>query len=69
MQHRSVTRLFDEQIGHYSQDIISAKTSPVISLCLRWIKNKKFKRKIGICEFGGGAGQLLSKIEEKYKNV
>lgn len=69
MQHRSVARLFDEQIEHYSQDIISAKTSPVISLCLRWIKRKKFKRKIKICEFGGGAGQLLNEIGKSYPNV
>lgn len=65
MQHNSVKRLFREQLNYYLRRDQSAAISPIIPLFLDWAKGKKIK-KIEICEFGGSAGQLLTKIAEKY---
>ena len=62
MQHKSVKNLFKEQVEHYSKKD-QAINSRIIPLVLEWLKNKKVNRKINICEFGGGAGQLLKEIE------
>lgn len=67
-QHPSVEKLFQEQVKHYS-----AAEQPIDSLVvdyfLDWVKKKKIKRKLKICEFGGGVGQLLAKMEKHYPNV
>src|SRR3989344_2591414 len=68
MQHRSVKKLFKDQIQHYIKKD-QAANSKVISLVLEWIHDKKHKKKIKICEFGVGAGQLLNEIQKKYPNV
>lgn len=68
MQDRSVEKLFKEQVGHYSQED-QASDSYIISLVLDWIKKKKINRKVKICEFGGGAGQLLNAIKKSYANA
>lgn len=68
MQDTSVKKLFKEQVGHYSEED-QATDSYIISLVSDWIKKKKFTRKIKICEFGGGAGQLLNEIGKSYPNA
>ncbi len=68
MQDKSVEKLFKEQLEHYSQED-QAKDSYIISLVLDWIKKKKFDRKVDICEFGGGAGQLLNEIRKSCPNA
>ena len=68
MQDKSVEKLFKEQVEHYSQED-RVKESYALPLVLEWIKKKKFKRKAEICEFGGGAGQLLNEIRKSYPNV
>lgn len=67
MQDKSVEKLFKEQVKHYSH-VDRIKDSYALPLVLDWIKKKKFKRKIEICEFGGGAGQLLNEIRKSYPN-
>lgn len=67
MQHKSVERLFKEQVQHYSNKN-QYKSSPLIPFILKWLKDKKPNEKIEICEFGGGAGQLLDKIRKSYPN-
>lgn len=68
MQDKSVEKLFKEQIEHYSQED-RVKDSYALPLVLDWIKKKKFNKKLEICEFGGGAGQLLNEIRKSYSNV
>lgn len=68
MQHKSVQRLFKEQINYYSKKEQSLNSS-IIPLVFGWLKSKKFNKAIEICEFGGGAGQLLNKIGKSYPNV
>lgn len=68
MQDKSVEKLFKEQIEHYSQ-ADRVKDSYALPLVLDWIKKKKFNKKLEICEFGGGAGQLLNEIRKSYSNV
>ncbi|KKS12499.1 hypothetical protein A2971_01430 [Candidatus Gottesmanbacteria bacterium RIFCSPLOWO2_01_FULL_46_21] len=65
MQHPSVSKFFQEEIEIYSRDD-QAIDSPVLSLLFQWIKSKYFHKNIEICEFGGGAGQLLNKVREQY---
>ena len=68
MQDKSVGKLFKEQIGHYSQkDLVN--DSHIISLLRDWMKKEKINGKVQICEFGGGAGQLLNKIGKFYPNA
>lgn len=68
MQDKSVEKLFKEQLEHYSQED-QAKDSYIISLVLDWLRKKKIKRKVEICEFGGGAGQLLNEVGKSYPNA
>lgn len=68
MQHLSVEKLFQEQIKHYSRAEQSID-SPIIYHFLSWVNKKKMKKTLKICEFGGGAGQLLNKIGEYYPNA
>lgn len=65
MQHPSVKKLFKEQVRLYSQKD-QYKHSPLALLILEWLKNKKTTDKLKICEFGGGAGQLLEEIRKFY---
>lgn len=65
MQDPSVQRLFQEQLKYYSRRDQSAGASPVISLFLDWAKKKE---RLNICEFGGGAGLLLAKLQQKFPN-
>ncbi len=65
MQHSSVKDLFKEQIRHYSREDQSTN-SYLIDLILRWIGSKKNRKLLKVCEFGGGAGQLLNKIRKNY---
>jgi len=65
MQHTSVQDLFREQIKHYSKKE-QALDSQIIPQVLKWLKSKKVSKKIDICEFGGGAGQLLNEIRKSY---
>lgn len=65
MQHASVKQLFKEQVKQYSHKD-QYKHSPLAHLVLGWLKNKKTNKKIKICEFGGGAGQLLGEIQKSY---
>lgn len=67
MQHISVERLFREQLQRYSHKD-QYKHSPLTHLILEWLKEKKADGKIEICEFGGGAGQLLGEIRKSYPN-
>lgn len=68
MQHASVKKLFKEQIKHYSEND-QYSNSPITPLILEWLKRKKPNKKIEICEFGGGNGQLLSRIQRVYPNT
>ncbi len=68
MQDKSVEKLFKEQVGHYSQED-QATDSSIISLVSDWIKKNKGNRKVKICEFGGGAGQLLNEIRKSHPNA
>lgn len=76
MQHTSVEKLFKEQVRQYSHKD-QYKHSPLTPLILKWLQNNKTKsrktnlpfsprRGIEICEFGGGAGQLLGEIRKSY---
>lgn len=67
MQHASVKKLFKEQVRHYSEND-QYKDSPIPPLVLEWLKRKKSNKKIEICEFGGGNGQLLNQIQRIYAN-
>lgn len=66
-QHPSVEKLFQEQLEYYSASVQSATTSPIISLFLDWAKTQN-NQKLAVCEFGGSAGQLLTKIQQKFPN-
>lgn len=68
MQHASVKKLFKEQIRHYSEND-QYKHSPLKHLVLEWLKRKKPKKRIEICEFGGGNGQLLYQIQRIYPHT
>ena len=68
MQDRSVEKLFKEQVGHYSQED-QASDSHITSLVRGWMNKHKRSGKIRICEFGGGAGQLLNRIGKFYPNA
>jgi len=68
MQHAAVKHQFQEELEHYTQER-QATDSHLIPLILQWLQKKHFKRKISICEFGGGAGQLLNEIRKSYSNV
>lgn len=65
MQHASVKKLFKEQINHYSKEGQYEKL-PLLHVIVTWLHNKKYKRKVNICEFGGGNGQLLKEIHKAY---
>ncbi|KKQ73601.1 MAG: hypothetical protein US94_C0031G0003 [Berkelbacteria bacterium GW2011_GWB1_38_5] len=66
MLHPSVKKLFFEQADYYLRSDQSAGISPIIFLFLNWATKHKFKRRIDICEFGGGGGLILSNIAKKY---
>ena len=68
MQHPSVRKLFQEQIKYYSKPEQSTD-SLIISHFLNWVNKKRITKTLKICEFGGGAGQLLNKIGEYYPNA
>jgi len=68
MQHASVVKLFKEQIGHYSSRD-QAVDSKIVSLFKGWVRKDKVNKHLEICEFGGGAGQLLSQLRENYHNA
>lgn len=68
MQHPSVRKLFQEQIKYYSKPEQSTD-SLIVGHFLNWANKKKIKKTLKICEFGGGAGQLLNKIGEHYPNA
>lgn len=68
MQHASVEKLFKEQVRRYSKKD-QYEHSPLAPLILEWLKTKKKNKKIEICEFGGGAGQLLDQIQKVYSNT
>lgn len=75
MQHASVKKLFREQLGHYSKSG-QYEHSPIATLVFEWLKNlpagrqgKKLNKKIEICEFGGGNGQLLNQIQRVYPHT
>lgn len=65
MQNESVKKLFKEQVKQYSRKS-QYQGSPLIPLILKRLKNKN--KKIEICEFGGGAGQLFGEIQKTYPN-
>jgi len=65
MQDTSVKKLFKEQVEHYSEED-QAMDSYIISLVKDWIKKKRITGIAKICEFGGGAGQLLNEIGKFY---
>lgn len=67
MQHSSVKKLFKEQVIRYSKENQYEKL-PLFLGIGEWFKKKKFTRKIEICEFGGGNGQLLAQIQKIYPN-
>jgi len=67
MQHSSVKKLFKEQVIQYSKENQYEKL-PLFLGIKEWFKKKKFTRKIEICEFGGGNGQLLAQIQKIYPN-
>ncbi|MDP2638266.1 MAG: class I SAM-dependent methyltransferase [Candidatus Levybacteria bacterium] len=67
MQHVSVKKLFKEQVRRYSHED-QYENSPLAGLILKWLKREKTKEKAEICEFGGGAGQLLGEIQKSYPN-
>lgn len=67
MQDPSVKRLFKEQLGHYAHKD-QYKSSPLAPRILAWLKNTRTSKKLDICEFGGGAGQLLGQIRKSYPN-
>ena len=67
MQDKSVQKLFEEQINHYSREDQSTD-SLIIPLVLEWLSKKKDKS-IEICEFGGGAGQLLNEIQKSNPKI
>ena len=67
MQHASVKKLFKEQVIHYSKEGQYEKL-PLLHVILTWLRHKKYKRKVNICEFGGGNGQLLKQIQKCYPN-
>lgn len=68
MQHASVKKLFKEQVKHYSKDQQYEKL-PLLRVILEWLHNKKYKRVLKICEFGGGNGQLLNQIQRVYSHT
>lgn len=73
MQHASVGKLFKEQVQRYSHKD-QYKNSSLKPLIFEWLKGKKTNKKLEICEFGGGAGQLLGELKKvyphcKYSNV
>ncbi len=65
MQNPTVVRQFQEQIDHYVRKK-QATDSLLIPYIIDWLRKKNFKKKIKICEFGGGAGQLLGILQEHY---
>lgn len=65
MQNPAVVRQFQEQIDHYVREK-QATDSLLIPYVIDWLRKKNFKKKIKICEFGGGAGQLLGLLQEHY---
>lgn len=67
MQDHSVKKLFKEELERYAHKD-QYKSSPLTPLILAWIKKRKTNKKLEICEFGGGAGQLLSEIQNSYPN-
>jgi ubiquinone/menaquinone biosynthesis C-methylase UbiE len=64
MQHASVKKLFKEQVQQYSHKD-QYKHSPLKKLALEWLKHHQV-RNVRVCEFGGGAGQLLSELQHIY---
>lgn len=68
MQDRSVEKLFQKQLKHYTKINHSSSISPLVELFGQWIKEKRVKKKLNIVEFGGGGGQLLKSIDEIYSN-
>lgn len=68
MQHSSVEKLFKDQTEQYSQRD-QYKESPIAKLILKKLKERNLGRKIEICEFGGGPGQLLDMIQKVYPNT
>lgn len=68
MQHVSVEKLFKEQIKHYSKKGQYEK-SPLSQLVLKRLHSKEFRKTVTICEFGGGAGELLNEIQKIFPKV
>ncbi len=65
MQDPSVKRLFKEQLQHYAHTD-QYKSSPLSALILAWLSKQKSNKRLEICEFGGGAGQLLAQIQKSF---
>lgn len=68
MQHASVEELFKEQIKRYSKKGQYEK-SPLFQLVLKRLQSKDFRKTVAICEFGGGAGELLSQVHKTFPKV
>lgn len=49
----------------YSQET-QGVDSYLIPFIQSWLTKRRFKRTIAICEFGGGAGQLLGVLQKEY---
>lgn len=65
MQQENVKKQFKEQIVRYSQKT-QGTDSYLIPFILAWLAKRRLKRTLAVCEFGGGAGQLLGVLQEKY---
>jgi len=68
MQHSSVEELFKEQIKRYSKKGQYEK-SPLFQLVLKRLHHREFRKAVEICEFGGGAGELLGEIQKTFPKV
>lgn len=65
MQHSAVKKQFWEQLDLYA-DKRQGTESFLTPIILDWLHRKQYKRTVNICEFGGGAGQLLGLLQEHY---
>lgn len=68
MQHSSVEELFREQIKRYSKKG-QYERSPLLELALKKLQQKDFSKPVAVCEFGGGAGELLNEIKKVFPKV
>lgn len=65
MQNLAVVRQFQEQLDHYVREK-QATDSLLMPYIMDWLKKRNFRKKIKVCEFGGGAGQLLGQLQKKF---